>query len=52
MKYSELDKQVKHPRGTMECCKHDCKTKECFKNEYCFDYFLHNDLLKDELEKN
>lgn len=41
MKYTELDKAAKHPRGTMEYCK-DCKTRECFKDIYCYSYFTQN----------
>ena len=41
MKYSDLDLKVK--RGTMECCKKDCKEKECFRGWYCIDLDIAND---------
>lgn len=45
MTYLELEKDSKYKRGQMGCCKKDCKSKECFKNKMCIDFFIHNNLL-------
>lgn len=35
--YAEIHKKY---AGTMECCKYDCKTKECRKGKFCIDILI------------